>query len=391
MPHFTITNTVELQDLLDRLQEAPVIAYDTEFISENRYFPQLCLVQIAAGNLLALVDPLSVGNLDPLWELFCDGRREIVVHACRSEMEFCHRAIGRMPSRLFDVQLAAGFLGCDYPTGYGTLLDRFLKVELPKAESRTVWSKRPLTSQQVEYALGDVRYLERLAQTQKKLLTEQGRLDWCNEENDRVKRNLQNDFEQPRWRNLPKTTGLKPRELAILRELWLWREHLARKRNSPASRVLRDDLVVELARRGTSDAKRISAVRGLQRSDLSRILPELSAAVERGLSLSKEELPTVSERLSYPQYSVMAQFLYAALCSKCKQERIAAQLVGGPGDVRELVAAEIGTLPEGIKPKLLGDWRTQLIGSFLSDLLNGRKSIRLDRSKPEDPLVFTDI
>ena len=390
MPHLTITKAVELQSLLDRLQDAPVIAFDTEFISENRYYPQLCLVQIAAGQLLALIDPLSVGNLASLWELFCDGRREIVVHACRSEMDFCYRAIGRMPTRLFDVQLAAGFLGCDYPTGYGTLLEHFLHVDLPKAESRTVWSKRPLTPLQIEYALGDVLYLERLAQTQKKRLEKLGRLQWCEEENERVKQNLQANFEQPRWRNLPKSTRLKPRELAILRELWYWREQIAKSRNTPASRILRDDLVVELARRGTSDAKRISAVRGMQRSDLPRILPEISAAAERGLALPKDELPSMADRLSYPQYSVMSQFLYAALCSKCKQEKISPQLVGGPGDVRELIAAENGTLPAGVAPKLLDGWRAKLIGSFLNDLLCGRKSIRLDRLRPEDPLVFAD-
>ncbi len=167
MPHLTVTNTEELQSLIDRLHDAPVIAFDTEFISENNYRPKLCLVQIAAGNTHALVDPLSSGDLAPLWELFCDGRREIVVHACRSEMEFCFRAIGKMPARLFDVQLAAGFLGCDYPGGYGSLLEYFLKVKLPKAESRTVWDKRPLTALQIDYALGDVQYLQRLAESKK--------------------------------------------------------------------------------------------------------------------------------------------------------------------------------------------------------------------------------
>ncbi|MDR3197510.1 MAG: HRDC domain-containing protein [Planctomycetaceae bacterium] len=388
MSHHYISNSAEFQNLLCQLRDIPVIAYDTEFISENRYYPQLCLIQIAAGEIQALIDPLSVDNLEAFWELLCDDRHEIVVHACRSEMEFCYRAIHRVPSKLFDVQVAAGFLCSDYPAGYGTLLERFLKISLPKAESRTVWNKRPLTALQIEYALGDVHYLEQLSQTLQKRLVEKKRIDWYTNEMERIKQFLQNSFATPRWRSLPKISSLKPRELAILREIWFWREGLAQKRNLPSSRILRDDLVVELARRGTSDEKRIAAVRGMQRSDAPRILPEISAAVNRALALPQEEYPLPSNRFTFPQYSVMAQFLYAALCSICQQNNISPHLVGGPGDVRELIAAELGTLPPEIKPRLLAGWRVELVGSLLNDLLNGRTSIRFNCTHPENPLNF---
>ncbi|MDR2704547.1 MAG: HRDC domain-containing protein [Planctomycetaceae bacterium] len=388
MSHHYISTATELHNLLCQLQDSPVIAYDTEFISENRYYPQLCLVQIAAGDIQALIDPFSVGNLDAFWELLCDERHEIVVHACRSEMEFCFRAINRLPTKLFDVQVAAGFLGNDYPAGYGTLLERFLKISLSKAESRTVWNKRPLTTLQIEYALGDVHYLEQLAKTLQTHLVAQKRIDWYTAEMERIKRGLQYSFETPRWRSLPKISALKPRELAIARELWFWRENIARKRNLPASRVLRDDLVVEIARRGTSDEKRIAAVRGMQRSDAPKILPEIAAAVDRALAIPQEEYPLHSDRFSFPQYSVMAQFLFAALCSICQQHRISPQLVGGPGDVRELIAAELGTLPPEVNPRLLDGWRAELVGSLLDDLINGRTSIQIKRNTPENPLVF---
>ncbi|MDR1963749.1 MAG: HRDC domain-containing protein [Planctomycetaceae bacterium] len=388
MSHHYISNAIELRNLVSQLKDIPVIAYDTEFISEDRYYPQLCLVQVAAGKIQALIDPLSVGNLDAFWELLCDGQHKIVVHACRSEMEFCYRAIHRLPAKLFDVQVAAGFLCHDYPSGYGTLLERFLKISLPKAESRTVWNKRPLTSLQVEYALGDVDHLEKLSETLQTQLVANKRLHWYTEEMERIKQFLQTSFETPRWRSLPKIAGLKPRELVILREVWFWRENIAKKRNMPASRVLRDDLVVELARRGTSDEKRIAAVRGLQRSDASKILPEISAAVSRALAMPQEEWPPPSDRYSFPQYSVISQILYAALCSICKQNTISPILVGGPGDVRELVAAELGTLPPEIKPRLWEGWRAELVGSLLDDLLNGRIAIQLKRNNPENPLFF---
>ncbi|MDR1141892.1 MAG: HRDC domain-containing protein [Planctomycetaceae bacterium] len=388
MSHHYISTTNGLQNLLHQLRDVPVIAYDTEFISENRYYPQLCLIQIAAGEIQALIDPFSVGSLDAFWELLCDDRHEIVVHACRSEMEFCYRAIHRLPNKLFDVQVAAGFLCNDYPAGYGTLLERFLKISLSKAESRTVWDKRPLTALQIEYALGDVHYLEQLSQTLQTRLAEKERIGWYANEMERIKQFLQNSFETPRWRSLPKISALKPRELAILREIWFWRENIAKKRNLPSSRILRDDLVVELARRGTSDEKRIAAVRGMQRSDAPRILPEISDAVNRALALSPEEYPPPSDRFSFPQYSVMAQLLYAALCSICQQNNISPQLVGGLGDIRELIAAELGTLPPEIKPSLLKGWRSELVGSLLGDLINGRTTIQIKRNSPENPLSF---
>lgn len=388
MSHHYISTINDLQNLLRQLRDIPVIAYDTEFISENRYYPQLCLIQIAAGDIQALIDPFSIGNLQAFWELLCDGQREIVVHACRSEMEFCYRAIRRLPSKLFDVQVATGFICNDYPAGYGTLLERFLKISLPKAESRTVWNKRPLTALQIEYALGDVHHLEQLSQILKQRLADKQRLGWYADEMERIKQRLQLSFETPRWRSLPKISALKPRELAILREIWFWRENVAKKRDLPPSRILRDDLVVELARRGTSDEKRIAAVRGMQRSDAPRILPEIAAAVNHALTLSPEDYPLPSNRFSFPQYSVMAQLLYAALCSICRRNNISPQLVGGVGDIRELIAAEFGTLPPEIVPILLNGWRSELVGSLLDDLINGRTTVQIKRNTPEDPLNF---
>jgi len=387
MVHVSVSTQKALHDLCRRLQSAETIAYDTEFIGEGKYLPELCLVQIAAEGLLALVDPLSIPDLSPLWELFCDGRREIIVHACRSEMEFCHRSIGQMPPRLFDVQVAAGFVGNEYPMAFGSLLQHFLRVPLRKTESRTTWNQRPLTPVQIEYALDDVRYLEALRRVIKTQLAEQKRLDWYYEEIEQVKHRLRSHFETPQWQSLPKISGLKPRELAILRELWFWRERSAKQKNIPSSRMFRDDLIVELARRRTNDEKRIAALRGMQRQDMTRILPDIVAAINRGMSLPEQELPIPLLRTSYPQYTVLAQVLYAVLGSICKQNRIAPLLVGTPNDVRELIAAELGTLPESVLPRLATGWRAQLIGSLLFDLLHGRKTLQINHNSADEPLI----
>ncbi|MDR2642989.1 MAG: HRDC domain-containing protein, partial [Planctomycetaceae bacterium] len=253
MSYIFVTQPSELRDLVWRLRDVPAIAYDTEFISEGQYSSLLCLVQVAAGGIHAIIDPLAIGNLDPFWNLICNGDREVIVHACRCEMEFCHRAIGVLPKRLFDVQLAAAFTEAEYPIGFRSLLDRTLHIDLPKEESRTAWNKRPLTARQIEYAIGDVLYLEQIAEILKQQLTNSNRLHWYESEISEMQSRLVHDFTNVRWRHISKASSLNSRELAILREVWIWRDQVARKRNSPPARFLRDDLLIELARRKTSD------------------------------------------------------------------------------------------------------------------------------------------
>jgi ribonuclease D len=198
---------------------------------------------------------------------------------------------------------------------------------------------------------------------------------------------LKSHFETSRWQSLPKISKLSPRELAILRELWFWREKSAEHKNIPSGRMFRDDLIVEIARRRTNDEKRIAALRGMQRQDLTRILPEIVAAINRGLTMPEQDLPIPLLRTSYPQYTVLSQVLYAVLGSICKRNRIAPLLVGTPNDVRELIAAELGTLPETVTPRLAKGWRSHLIGTLLFDLLHGRKTLQINHTSADEPLI----
>ncbi|MDR2345522.1 MAG: HRDC domain-containing protein [Planctomycetaceae bacterium] len=389
MSYIFVTQPSELRDLVWRLRDVPTIAYDTEFISEGQYSSLLCLVQVAAGGIHAIIDPLAIGDLSPFWNLVCSGEKEIIVHACRCEMEFCHRAIGILPKQLFDVQLAAAFTEAEYPIGFRSLLDRTLHIDLPKEESRTSWNKRPLTARQIEYAIGDVLYLEQIAEVLKSQLINADRLNWYESEVLELQSRLVHDFTNARWRHVSKASSLNSRELAILREVWFWRDQVAKKRNSPPSRFLRDDLLIELARRKTSDPKRIAAVRGFQRMDLAKCIPEISDAIDYALKLPLEDLPPVSDRLSYPQYAVITQFLYAAIGSLCRKERIALQLVAGPNDIREFIADELGTISQNIKPRLKSGWRAEFVGNMLHNLLSGKTTIRINPHNAEEPLIFT--
>ena len=151
-----------IADFCRDIATASLIAFDTEFVSEDRYYPELCLVQVAAGDRLAILDPLAGADLGPFWQLVSTGTHITVVHAGREEFRFCRRASGARPVNLFDTQLASGLIGLDYPAAYGSLLQKLLGKTLGKGETRTNWRRRPLSKRQLEYALQDVIYLEPL-------------------------------------------------------------------------------------------------------------------------------------------------------------------------------------------------------------------------------------
>ena len=394
MSYLTVTRPHELRTLIRHISDSPWVALDTEFIAEKKYQSQLCLVQVAAEDVIGIIDPQSVEGMTPFWEFLCDGdNREVLMHACRSELEFCYRAVRQVPCRVFDVQLAAGLVSNDYPASFSTLLERYLRMTLPKAETRTDWSRRPLTERQIDYALNDVRYLNPLAKKLKKQLSSLKRTRWYQSEMRATLDRLVQDFDAPKWRSLSGLGSLSRQELAIVRELCHWRDELARQHNIAVGLLMRDDLVIELARRKSPDPKRISAVRGLQRSDITRQLPNISAAIQRGLDCHDADLPEPLPKQKTQHYTQMVQLLYSGLAMLCHQNGIATNLVASQSDVRELIAArfdEAGGTGASKKLKLEQGWRAMIVGHFLDDLLDGKVAIRIDKAQPNAPLQFVD-
>jgi len=386
--HATIGTESQLQAYCEGLVRSKQIAFDTEFVSERTYRPVLCLVQVAADGQLAIIDPLAVKSMKPFWEAISEPGHETVVHSGRGEVEFCLHAVGRQPAGLLDVQIAAGLVGVEYPAGYATLISKLLGRTPNKAETRTEWRHRPLTPRQIEYALDDIRHLPAIRDVLVKRLEKLHRLAWLKEEMDNWLEEVRWALSQERWRRVSGNSGLGSRSLAIVRELWRWREAEAERRNTPARRVLRDDLVIELAKRQTAEPKRIQAVRGLDRPDLLRQLPKIAEAIQRGLELSAQECPATVRYEHQPQLSVLGQFLFSALGSICRQVDLAPALVGTPNDLRDLVAFRTGQLPGGRPPRLAQGWRAEVIGQVFDDLLAGKIAIRIADPASEYPLAF---
>lgn len=194
-----IVEPQQLDEFCERCRGSKVIGFDTEFVSENRYRPELCLLQVATDDEIAIIDTIVLDDISPFWDVLTDGDHISVVHAAREEFLFCYRACGKRPSNLFDTQLAAAFVGFDYPAAYSNLVYQILGEHVAKGETRTDWMKRPLSTKQLNYAVGDVVHLHLLCSGISEKLEDKGRYDWYREEIDNWMSGLENLDGSPQW------------------------------------------------------------------------------------------------------------------------------------------------------------------------------------------------
>jgi ribonuclease D len=293
-----------------------------------------------------------------------------------------------MPARLFDVQIAAGLIGLEYPASYATLVRKLLGETPQKGETRTDWRRRPLSRGQLEYALVDVEHLHQLQAGLRERLARLDRTACFTSEMEAWQNEVAGARANDRWRRVAGSSGLPARGLAVVRELWAWREAEAERRDWPVRRVLRDDLITELAKRRSSEPKQIRAIRGMERGDLARSIGDLAKAIERALKLPDADCPRVVRTDTNSQLTMLGQFLTSALSSICRAALVAPSIVGTATDVRELVAYRLkeGNGDPNQLPILAQGWRAEVVGQMLDDLLAGEKVIRIRNPRSDEPL-----
>ncbi|MCI7730936.1 ribonuclease D, partial [Enorma burkinafasonensis] len=236
-----ISTDAELAEFCTRAAAFDAIAVDTEFLRERTYHPRLCLVQVATPDECAVIDPLAVKDAAPLAALMCDPGTVKVFHACSQDMEVLLQALGTLPAPIFDTQVAATFLGERLQVSYNGLVQTFCGVNLPKSESLTDWSRRPLTPQQIEYALDDVRYLIRAYAVIRERLEGLGRLSWVIDELKPLGERSHYEVDKREvYKRVKRVTSCTRRQLAIARELAAWREGRAERHNIPRKWVMSD-------------------------------------------------------------------------------------------------------------------------------------------------------
>ncbi len=389
--HQYITKQRDLVRFCEDVRDAKAIAFDTEFVSEDSYRPELCLAQVAADGRMAVIDTLAIRDVTPFWELLAAPSHQTIVHAGRSELCFCQRAIGRRPHNLLDIQIAAGMIGMEFPAAYRTLIFKLLGKNVKKGETRTDWRRRPLSSRQIEYALRDVLYLEPIRDKLVSRLEELDRRTWLDTEMEDWQTRVEAAELHDRWRRVSGMASLSPRSLAVVRELWRWRDAEAERKNRPPRRILRDDLIVELAKHQKDDLASVRAIRGLNHRGKQRYLEAICQCITRALALPDTECPQPTARAANrSQFAVLGQLMATALAGVCRSKGIAPSLVGTVEDVRALIAYTLTekTNPNQDVPALARGWRAEVVGSTIKDLLAGDLAIRVANPSAEQPLTF---
>jgi ribonuclease D len=272
-------------------------------------------------------------------------------------------------------------------------MQRLLNEKPNKGETRTDWRRRPLSVQQMEYALDDVRFLAPMRDRLHAQLQKLNREDWLKSEMTAWQDDVEATLTRERWRRVSGIAGLSARSLAIVREVWRWREEEAERRNQPIRRVLRDDLIVELAKRKSADPKQIRVIRGFDRGDLIRAMPKIADAIAVALQLPEDDLPRSAGRNVSDQFSVLGQFVSSALGSICRAANLAPSMVGTANDVRELIAYRLnvsGSNQDAL-PALACGWRAEVVGRLIDDLLAGKLAVKIGDPKADEPLTFVPI
>jgi ribonuclease D len=381
----------DFEELCQHIRDTQLVAFDTEFISEHTYQPELCLLQFATRERVAAVDPFTLRDLSRWWELMADEETTVVTHGGQAEVRFCLHFAGRPPRKFVDVQLAEGLRSRSYPLAYATLVNRVLDKRVHGKETRTNWNHRPLSKAQIQYALEDVKHVLPVWERQSASLARLGRLEWAQAEFDRMVNEIAAEHVREAWHRLPKLHKLQPREMAVVRELSLWREAEAARRNKPPRRILRDDLVLELARRQPKSIDDLFATRDMNRGDLRKSAEAVVACIERALAMPEADLPQPPRPAGIEIDSdehVVGQLLGIALLNQCAALNVAKTLVGTSADLRDLVRWHQRGRKSGPPPRILQGWRATVCGDLLRDVLIGNIALRVADSKSDHPLVF---
>lgn len=366
----------EVAELIAHLRAEGRFAYDSEFIGELTYHPRICVIQVATAQRVALIDALADLDLKPFWELIADPSLEKIVHAGQQDLEPVFRFLNRPPANIFDTQLAAGFVGLSYPAGLSKLVRELLGVHLGKGFTFTHWDHRPLTGVQLRYAADDVRYLPGLHAAIVTRLNDLGHLKWAKEESAALcdeklyRADPAMDYTRIRGSNMLPGAGQ-----AVLRELYIWREAAAKRYDTPPRSYLRDDILMELARKPVSDVAGLAKVRGLPRPVENEEGQAMVEAIKKGLALPESERPKSAAGEESPRERFATDSLWATVQAWCHGQGIDPSLVTSRQEIARLLRhPNRNSNNDG---RLLRGWRSELIGGPLAEFLKGEREVRV--------------
>ncbi|MGN6279236.1 MAG: ribonuclease D [Sphingomonas sp.] len=369
--HDLIEDSATLANLCIRLADSPFVCVDTEFMRENTFWPELCLIQIADQHEAAAIDPLAPGiDLTPLLDLLTKNEEVLkVFHAGGQDLEIVYNLTGTTPHPLFDTQIAAMALGQGEQVGYGNLVDAWLGIAVDKGARFTDWSRRPLDKRQIDYAIADVTHLAEIFPKMLNRLKKTGRGAWLDQEMERIAdpANYANDPDQA-WKRV-RIPGRKPEVLGRLKALARWREFEAQGKNLPRGRIMKDETLADLAGSPPKKQADLARVRGLSGAWAGNdIGGRLMAALADAEPLSPDELPARDDRKPGlgKEGALVADLLKLLLKIRAREIDVAPKLLARSDDLEALAAGKREGLP------ILEGWRYNEFGHDALDLVEGR-------------------
>ncbi len=371
-----VDSVAELEILCQKMQHEPWLAIDTEFLREKTYYPKFCLLQIATLEWVACIDPIALeGQMDELFEIINNPAIIKVLHSCRQDVEIFYNLTGKLPAPVYDTQLVAPLLGFQENPGYAMLVSGFLNINLSKIHTRTDWSQRPLSPEQMEYAADDVIYLAKIYQMMEKKLQKLGRENW-----------LKDDFEQlmnpdlydippeSAWLKIRGKNKLTGKQLAIVQVLAEWREKAAKKDDRPKNWILRDELILDMAKLQPVTVKALAEIRsindGFVRRSGQEVCDLIKAAQDMpGLKLKAKE---TSAKKTAKQEAVL-DVLSGIVRLRAEENALNPIILATRKDLEALLFDE----PDGL---LRHGWRYSMVGKELLELLQGQFTISVDKN-----------
>ncbi|CAN5271152.1 ribonuclease D [soil metagenome] len=389
--HPLITDTATLTEFCARMAKSRFIAVDTEFMRENTFWPDLCLIQVADEHEAAAIDPKADGiDMKSLLDLMTENEDVLkVFHAGGQDIEIVHNLTGKTPYPLFDTQIAAMALGQGEQVGYSNLVDQWIGITLDKGARFTDWGRRPLDKRQIDYAIGDVTHLSRIFPMMLDKLMKTGRGDWLDQEMERLA-DPSNYVTEPgdAWKRV-KIASRKPEVLGRLRALAGWREHEARNKNLPRGRIVKDETLGDLAMHPPRTQGDLAKVRGLSASwAQNEIGGRMLAALENAQPMPAELMPARDDRKPGlgKDGALIADLLKLLLKIRAKETSVAARLLARNEEL-DLLAAGVRT-----DLAILTGWRFDQFGRDALDLVEGRLAFavingRMKMTRTEDVVV----
>lgn len=365
-----ITTAEALAAASTQLASKSWLAIDTEFLRERTYRPELCLIQVATDEHLFCIDPLALDNIDCLLDVIYNKDITKVLHAAGQDLEILYWLRGSVPENLFDTQIAAPLLGYPEQAGYATLVQQVLDVELSKSHSRADWARRPLPAQQLAYAADDVIYLSRMYPVFIRELESLGRRDWLEGE----WQALTNPelYEKPvdqMWKKLRHIDKLKGARLSVAQHLAKWREETARARNLPRNWLLKDDVLVSIAKQLPEDVKNLKHIRGISEGFLRHHADSIVSIVSTARDSQPAHMITPRRKAKLTQLQDAAiDVLTAVAKSHADDLRINASVLAPRKSLEDLVRGQTDTA-------VMRGWRAELIGTPLQEVLNGTRTL----------------